>query len=434
MPIATTSRRGLLRAGAAAMVASLGCAPSSRAPVNPAVSSEPADLVLFGGTVIDPQHDRERDESLVIRAGTLTLVPRGREPQARARIDLDGRFVAPGLVDGHGHLPTPGEPTDPGRWLLLQLMGGVTTVRCMQGTAEQLALRDEIDAGDRLGPRLFVGGMIVDAGPQGVEAQVREHVEAGYDFIKLIGELSREDYARLGAACKEHAIPLAGHLPPTVDLDDALAAGQDLEHLHGFHPALAAGRSAADLARATVEAGCVVCPTIEFYAVVYGVRDPAELRARGELQAVSDDQRREWSDWQAKSVPDVETRRQGQAWYDAALVLTRALADAGAAVLASPSPGPFIVPGLSRTRELEHYARAGLDARTQWIASTRIPNARGVASHVPGIVDGAPADLVVLEADPRRTPLFETTVNAVVTRGRYATVADLERQLHALDG
>jgi hypothetical protein len=430
MPIASTSRRGLLRAGAAAMVSSLACARTSGVPAPPTAASDPADLVLVGGTVIDPHHDHERAQSVVIRGDTITLVARGREPDARARIDLDGRFVAPGLVDGHGHLPAPGEAIDVARYLVLQLMAGVTTVRCMQGTTQQLGWRDEIERHDRLGPRLLVGGMIAEAGAQGVEAQVRAHVEAGYDFIKLIGEISRADHSRLGAACKAQAIPLAGHLPSAADLDDALAAGQDLEHLHGHHQALAAGRSADDLARATVDAGCVVCPTIEFYAVMYGVRDPVELRARAELEAVSSEQRRAWIGWQSSNVPDEETRRQGKAWYDAALVLVRALADAGAGMLASPSPGPFIVPGLSRARELEHYAHAGIDARTQWIASTRLPNARGLVSHVPALVDGAGADLVVLEADPRRTPLFETTVHAVATRGRYVAVADLERRLH----
>jgi predicted amidohydrolase YtcJ len=74
----------------------------------------PANLILTGGTILtlDPAHPE--DEALAVRGGVIAAVAGDDAIQAMAgpstrRIDLQGAFVIPGLIDAHGHIRSLGE-------------------------------------------------------------------------------------------------------------------------------------------------------------------------------------------------------------------------------------------------------------------------------------------------------------------------------------
>ncbi len=57
----------------------------------------------------------------------------------------------------------------------------------------------------------------------------------GYDFIKVYDNLSPEVYAAIIAAGQENNMPVVGHVPFAVGLDNALNSGQQtIEHLAGY--------------------------------------------------------------------------------------------------------------------------------------------------------------------------------------------------------
>ena len=65
------------------------------------------DLLLKGGTVIDPRSDINRRMDVAITAGKIARVA-DTIPAAEARrvVDVSGLFVTPGLVDIHVHVYT----------------------------------------------------------------------------------------------------------------------------------------------------------------------------------------------------------------------------------------------------------------------------------------------------------------------------------------
>jgi predicted amidohydrolase YtcJ len=82
---------------------------SARITVKPRASEPPADLVLTGGTVITMDPLQPRAEALAVRGGRIVAVGAAAEVQplvgsATKRLELHGRAVTPGLVDGHCHL------------------------------------------------------------------------------------------------------------------------------------------------------------------------------------------------------------------------------------------------------------------------------------------------------------------------------------------
>ncbi|MYG80769.1 MAG: amidohydrolase family protein, partial [Gemmatimonadetes bacterium] len=86
--------------GAALAVA--GCADDAAGPATP------ADLVLRGGTVATVDADNTMAEAVAITDGWIVAVGSDEEVAAfigaeTEVIELDGRFAAPGFIEGHGH-------------------------------------------------------------------------------------------------------------------------------------------------------------------------------------------------------------------------------------------------------------------------------------------------------------------------------------------
>ena len=162
------------------LMAGIACAPEPTVP--------DADLAIVSATVLPM--DRERtlpDHTVVVKDRRIAAVLPAAEVALGPGTTIvagEGRFLIPGLAEMHGHLPGANSPpalTED--VLMLYVANGVTTVRGMQGHASQLALRDRIDAGELIGPRLIVGSPSMSGRietPEEAVRLVREYHEAGF--------------------------------------------------------------------------------------------------------------------------------------------------------------------------------------------------------------------------------------------------------------
>ena len=142
------------------------------------------------GYILDGSAEMTPQDSLVVLTDgerIEAVVPEGGDLSGYEVIDLKGQYLLPGLVNLHVHLPSSGKPkkkeTDPVKLVHLmtsnnllrkvmmglcrsfaktELLSGVTTMRAVGGVENvDSLLRDEINAGKSVGPRILAANMAV---------------------------------------------------------------------------------------------------------------------------------------------------------------------------------------------------------------------------------------------------------------------------------
>jgi imidazolonepropionase-like amidohydrolase len=349
-----------------------------------------------------------------------------------------GLTVLPGLADMHAHLPGPegiAMPVDD--YLFLQVARGVTTLRSMRGSPEQIALRERVRKGDLLGPDLVLGSQAVHGDAPLTPAAARAAVAAArrqkVEFIKLVSVGSAEDYRNLVGAAREEHLRIAGHVPAAVGLDLAIESGQHtIEHIEPLLLLPDTDEAVKRLATQLLAGGVYLCPTLDWYAVQWLRQDDAALARRHGLQYVPAAVR---AAWQAEVAG---LRSAAAASGDAAKKLRRIeaaahligrLAHFRVAVLAGAGGGAYSVPGFGLLEELRALVAAGL---SPYVAL------RGATADAAAALDNRPfgtvkkgrrADLVLVEGNPMESIEALDKVRGVVLRGRWIPPEEIEAGL-----
>ncbi|MFU8861351.1 MAG: amidohydrolase family protein [Cyclonatronaceae bacterium] len=132
--------------------------------------------IIHAGRLIDGESDRVREQvSIVVEGNQITAIENGfiRAGSGDVVIDLRDKTVMPGLIDLHVHLEMESSPDyyinrftmnpadiafESAVYAQRTLMAGFTTVRDLGGTGVNIALRDAINSGKTVGPRVIAVG------------------------------------------------------------------------------------------------------------------------------------------------------------------------------------------------------------------------------------------------------------------------------------
>lgn len=126
---------------------------------------------------------------------------------------------------------------------------GVTTIRLMTGTPEQLVLREKSMKGEILAPTIYAaspqfigkksGNAYVVTNEREARDSVRKAKQDGYDYLKLTTNLKPEVYEAIVDEAGKQNIRVVGHADSrSVGLQRALKARQQIEHLDSYLEAL----------------------------------------------------------------------------------------------------------------------------------------------------------------------------------------------------
>ncbi|HEX2493303.1 MAG TPA: amidohydrolase family protein, partial [Steroidobacter sp.] len=229
--------------------------------VSPSTSHQPSSgaVIAFVHASVIPM-DEERvlhDQTVVVANGKIVEIGPSstvKAPSEAFRIDATGRYLLPALCDMHVHVlgeawklvlrpeaQAASNDIPYESFIFPYVANGVTTIQALSATREEIALRQQIERGEVLGPRMILARMI--DGPKkawppplstwvATAAEAREAVyqakAEGYDKIKVYSFLNKESYDAIISAADELGMDVIGHIPMSLSLDYVLGAKQKL--------------------------------------------------------------------------------------------------------------------------------------------------------------------------------------------------------------
>lgn len=186
-------------------------------------------FAYWNGNILNGTKEMEVQTGLAILTDgekIVDLVPNTEIPAEYTPVDLEGKYIFPGLMNMHVHLAGNGKPQKKQRdneklvrtlmsnpisrgiaykmvskYAEIELMSGVTTIRTMGGLGDfDTRLRDEILKGKKIGPRILAanegisvpGGhmagsvAVVAANVSQALAQLEKSEKQGVDLVKLM--------------------------------------------------------------------------------------------------------------------------------------------------------------------------------------------------------------------------------------------------------
>ena len=409
--------------------------------------------VLVNGYVLDGTLD-ERGEMPARSAAIFVegdrIVSVGSLPESDTSgyktIDLAGAYVLPGLVNLHAHLPATGKPpkadAKPVNYKKLfdtlskvpptlayfmhmekgsarnQLLSGVTTLRTVGGVMDHDGrIRDQVNAGRALGPRMlvcntgvsvpgghFAGSLATEASsPEEASEHVRQIAATNPDWIKLMitgGVMDASEEGEPGvlrmppevvrAACDqahELGFRVCAHVESPEGVRVALENGVDTIE-HGATPdehilELFQSRGAADV--------CTISP-----ALPYAVMPTSESHA-----------------------PEI-AKANGKVVMDGIIACAKACLDAGVPVgLGTDSGCPFIT-HYDMWREVYYFAKYCDVTPAFALHTATLVNARilGLGDETGSVEVGKSADLIVCDANPIEDLTRLRSLRYVMCRGQ----------------
>ena len=179
------------------------------------------DLILSGGTVLDPANGFEDVADVGVKSGMIARVAPELDPfDGEEIIDVPGQWVMPGQIDTHAHVAGLSRNWDPALGYAMLARAGTTTVLDMGGTGSSL-----VDGIKRRGAGLNVAGLYAlipgatmpTGEPSPVEARdiVAGALRQGCFGIKILGgyhPFSPQATSDVIHACNDQQAYVAFHI------------------------------------------------------------------------------------------------------------------------------------------------------------------------------------------------------------------------------
>ncbi|MBL8265832.1 amidohydrolase family protein [Steroidobacter sp.] len=412
-----------------------------------------------------------KNQTLVIRDGRISDICDSEQqctPAGARIIDGSGKYLIPALADMHNHLD--GFAFDgkeetrqrTRRQMLRQyVMFGVAVVRDPANGPFVLKLRDAVNRGELLGPRIFAAPSIIEGSPplfpgprsftspEVASQYVRDAATRGFDLVKVYSTLSPPVFDAVMDAARDAGLTVAAHVPIDVPLDHALEKGlRSIEHLTGYDVACAAASVKMQPSRLDIYQGWAWCtpekirelaaltakyrvwnvPTLSLWDQTVTDFD-RPLRDAGEVGRYEHPATNRGLDW-LYSLYGPRERAGITGTRSVRLALVKALSDAGAPLMVGSD---ISGPGYTIHREMAAFVEAGLTPYQALRAATAEPARYLQKEGDFGVLaTGARADVLLLAANPLADIHNTRKIQGMMIQGRWWTQEQIQAELDAV--
>jgi imidazolonepropionase-like amidohydrolase len=263
----------------------------------------------------------------------------------------------------------------------------------------------------------------------------------GVDFIKVHDRTPREAYFAIIEEARRLQLPVMGHVPRSITLDEAIDAGQyDIEHLAGLRlvsECSGGGSYRPGDCRALFDRlarrGVWQTPTLHSGSELMAVGTDQSLVDPKQIEYASPSLRAIWSGNQGVSGVEPETVAGLRSAAATAAAVVADMQRAGVGILAGCDG---MVPGFCVHDELALMVRGGMSPLAALQTATlNAARSFGREDAMGTVTAGRVADLVLLEGDPLADIRNLARIHAVVVNGRLldrqqldAILADVKRR------
>lgn len=331
------------------------------------ISNAQDSFVFIGVNIIDVNaNEILHNKNVYIEGDRIINIQEGNDRilKGYAKIKAKNKFLMPGMMDAHAHLPGPQGPDMPMEdYLMLQLANGVTSLRSMRYETGYLDVKRQVKKGEIVSPNLY---LTAPAFSRRIKINKEELLNAiptykEYDHIKYLSGLDKELHKEACKAAEKIGLKLVGHLPKFLDVKLAVEQGQKgIEHFNGY---LNFSEKEKDeligLIQLSAENNIFNCPTLDWYEIT-GLYIPDILKTlskRKGLEYLPNDLLKKWN---LTITSLLESRDLKIDQINPRVELLKLFIEHKAPLLISPSAGPYIVPGFGMYEEMKIYKNGGV--------------------------------------------------------------------------
>ncbi len=440
-----------------------------------------AGIVIENITLIDAKNGTRTNQTVSIENGVIQSIGSAKLDMEDSQIiDGEGKYLIPGLWDAHVHLTFIPE-IDHETHFKLYLKNGVTSIRDTGAILSKLQPSlNFIEENPNTTPRLFYAGPLIDGAdrvykgmepgfpnlsigidetsniPEVVDGLVKE----GVTFLKSYEMLTRETYLELLKVAGQNGLRVTGHVPLSIDLEEAIEAGLGgMQHVRNMDLACAKdadnllGDRQVSLENEASIAGSALRTHIHssqrYYAIdntdderclriimklsEYGVfqtptltintfdsrRFYADPKWRETYQELPEAAENNWMQGSLKlaNIDVTENAKKFDAW---SLSLVNKMHQEGVKIIAgTDTPIGYLTPGYSLHKELELLSEAGLSNMDVLRSATITPaEFFGMENQMGTIEVGKLADLVILDKNPLISISNTQSIHRVIVKGQ----------------
>ena len=393
-----------------------------------------------------PSERIDYNKDVYIQDGIINKIrpTSGSHPKNTVVIDGTGKYLLPGLIDMHAHLPRPGDTFGTKDFLLLNLLNGITTLRQMRGEFQDLALRDSIGKGLLIGGDIFISAPYFRNGKtfssKACLDSLIKYKKEGFDFAKYLFGLTDDQYDTLRGLAQKINFKLTGHTPPG-GLKKAVESRQwSIEHIAPFVKLYQKDSiDFWDTIGKMSEYHLFNCPDLKWDDIQGSHKALKDKLAQSGNQhwfsETKERLQRAEKEWILEAtlknpVAFAQGILNDQSDVDIYRRLLPRIHKKGVPLLISAGAGDFIVPGFGYVDELLNFSSVGIsNYETLRCATYNAAECLGQLNNIGIIEVGKRANMIILTANPLNNMENIKKIEMVVLRGKVFLNDELEKMI-----